>query len=105
MNRENYPASLFPLRGDISAEAGDVTVRVIGIQGVPIDTPISPTDDGNVATYIDADGRIEWKSGNRSAVQINGVGVSTDKQFFINGVTDGSAPTWVVKINGTSDGG
>jgi hypothetical protein len=38
-------------------------------------------------------------------VKINGVGTSLDKQFFMNAVTDGSAPVWTVKINGTSDGG
>lgn len=109
MNRETYPASLFPLRGDLSAEAGATTVEVIGIRTIPTDKPISPTDDGNVATYVDIDHRIEWKppggGGIPAAVKINGVGVSTDKQVFINAVTDGSAPTWVFTINGTSDGG
>jgi hypothetical protein len=107
-NRECYPASLFPLRGDLSAEPGATTVKVIGIQTIPIDKPISPTDDAKVATYIDADHRIEWKAasaGVAAAVKINGVGVSTDKQFGINATYDGSAPTWIVTINGTSDGG
>lgn len=31
---------------------------VVGVQGVPIDTP---TADGSVATYVAADGRIEWE--------------------------------------------
>ena len=108
MNRETYPSSLFPLRGDLRAEAGAISVTVIGIQDVPTDKPISPTDDLKVATYVDIDGRIEWKvasAGVGAAVKINGVGVSTDKQFFINAVTDGSAPTWIVQINGTADGG
>lgn len=35
-NRETYPASLFPLRGDLSAEAGATTVKVIGLQGTPL---------------------------------------------------------------------
>lgn len=107
-NRQCYPAdALFPLRGDVSAEAGATIVTVQGIQTVPIDQPISPTDDLKVATYVDADHRIEWKTGGGggSAVEINGVGVSADKQFFINAVTDGSAPTWVVTINGSNDGG
>jgi hypothetical protein len=37
-------------------------------------------------------------------VEINGVGVSADKQFFLNGVSDGAA-VWAVSINGTPDGG
>ncbi|PWT75533.1 MAG: hypothetical protein C5B59_08625 [Bacteroidetes bacterium] len=38
MNRETYPASLFPLRGDVSAEAGATTVTVVGINGTPFGT-------------------------------------------------------------------
>ena len=102
MNRETYPASLFPLRGDLSAEAGATTAKVVGIQTIPID---EPTSDGTVATYVATDGRIEWKAGGGNAVQINGVGVSSDKLFFIDGVVDGSAPAWAVTINGTADGG
>lgn len=34
-NREVYPASLFPLRGDLSAEAGATTVQVVGVNGIP----------------------------------------------------------------------
>lgn len=106
-NRETYPSSLFPLRGDLSAEAGAIAVTVIGIQNVPTDQPVNPTDDKKVATFIAADDRIEWKSasGAGTAVEINGVGVSSDKQFFFNGVFDGSVPTWVVEINGVPDGG
>lgn len=105
MNRMTYPSSLFPLRGDLSAEAGATTVVVVGIQTVPIDRPVSPTDDGKVATYVDADRRIEWRPSSGTAVEINGVGVSSTKQFFINGVTDGSAPIWAVLVNGVADGG
>jgi hypothetical protein len=39
-----------------------------------------------------------------AVVEINGVGTSQDKQFFINGVFDGST-VWGVDINGTPDGG
>ncbi len=106
-NQETYPASLFPLRGDLLAESGDTAVTVIGIQTVPIDQPVSPTDDQKVATYVDADGRIEWKTGGslNAAVQINGVGVSADRQMFLNAITDGAAPAWQFDINGTLDGG
>jgi hypothetical protein len=107
-NRETYPSAIFPLRGDLNAEAGATTVEVIGIRTTPIDKPISPTDDLKVATYVDTDHRIEWKAssaGIPAAVKINGGGVSTDKQVFINAITDGSAPTWVFTVNGTPDGG
>ena len=39
MNRQCFPSSLFPLRGDISAEAGATTVIVQGLQGIPIIAP------------------------------------------------------------------
>ena len=59
-NRENYPASLFPLRGDISAEAGQTLVTVQGIQGVPV-TTTAPAD-GQGLTYVAANGDLEWSS-------------------------------------------
>lgn len=111
MNRETFPSSLFPLRGDLSAESGATTVRVIGIQTVPIDQPVSPTDDLKVATYIDADKRIEWKtggSGETNAVLINGVGESDDFLFLVNAVFTnnyGSDVFLGVRINGVRDGG
>lgn len=37
-NRETYPSQLFPLRGDITAEAGDTSVTVVGLQTTPIDS-------------------------------------------------------------------
>ena len=77
-NRETYPASLFPLRGDVSAEAGAISVTVVGIQNVPVDAPINPTDDGKVPTFVAVDGRIEWRVGSGSIVAVNGVGVSSD---------------------------
>ena len=84
-NRETYPASLFPLRGDLSAEAGATTVAVIGVQDVPADKPVSPTDDGKVATYVATDNRIEWKLGGSVPVlEVNGAGVSSDYLLLVN---------------------
>lgn len=48
-NRESYPASLFPLRGDISAEAGAVAVVVQGLQTIPISTQLP---DGSAAVGV-----------------------------------------------------
>ena len=41
MKRQVYPSSLFPLRGDVSAEAGATSVLVTGIQGTPINAGYS----------------------------------------------------------------
>jgi hypothetical protein len=38
-NRQVFPASIFPLRGDISAETGATSVIVQGLQGIPIIAP------------------------------------------------------------------
>lgn len=48
-NRESYPASLFPLRGDLSAEAGATSVTVQGLQTVPISTQLP---DGSAAVGV-----------------------------------------------------
>jgi hypothetical protein len=96
----------------LSAEAGATTVTVIGIQDVPADKPVSPTDDGKVATYVDADGRIEWKAGggggSGSIVQINGAGVSSDYVILVDTaftINYGTDDFLGVRINGTLDGG
>ena len=57
-NSETYPASLFPLRGDLYAESGATTVEVIGLQDVLI-AP-QPYIDGAVPTYVGLNGDIEW---------------------------------------------
>lgn len=36
--------------------------------------------------------------------ELNGIGVSADKQFFFNGLTDGTT-LWKITVNGTPDGG
>jgi hypothetical protein len=76
LNRQIFPSALFPLRGDLLAEAGATTVTVVGIQQIPITAP---------------------------CLSINGVGQTFDKEVFINGIPDG-ATVWGIDINGTSDG-
>ena len=60
MNRETFPSALFPLRGDLNAEAGATTVEVIGLQNIPIKA--NPRTDGTVPTYVAANGDIEWEA-------------------------------------------
>lgn len=50
MNRQVFPSSLFPLRGDISAEAGDTTITVTGIQGIPVISP--PVEPMGLNTFF-----------------------------------------------------
>lgn len=79
-NRQNFPSSLFPLRGDISAEAGQTTVTVEGIQTQPVDPAVPDTGD----TFIyEADG--VWHPGKTNAsVLVNGIPVSDDYDFLVN---------------------
>ncbi len=52
-NRQVFPSSLFPLRGDISAEAGATSVTVTGIQGIPvISPPVEP--EGNDTLFYNS---------------------------------------------------
>jgi len=57
-NSETFPSSLFPLRGDISAESGATTVLVQGIQNIPVTT--EPPADQSVLTFVGANSDLEW---------------------------------------------
>jgi hypothetical protein len=103
-NRETFPSSLFPLRGDLSAEAGDVIVEVIGLQTVPL----GPLVDGGSPVYHAASDIINWELNSSSTpVRINGVGagdylISVNTAITINyGMDDFLG----VRINGTLDNG
>jgi len=50
VNRQVFPSSLFPLRGDISAEAGATSVTVTGIQGIPVISP--PVEPAGLNTFF-----------------------------------------------------
>jgi hypothetical protein len=51
MNRQVFPSSLFPLRGDISAEAGATSVTVQGIQGIPVQDAYFPLANYDTMFY------------------------------------------------------
>jgi len=104
-NQETYPASLFPLRGDVSAESGNVKVKVIGLQTVPL----GPLVDKGSPVYDATNNIIQWKllGTSATAIQINGIGagdylISVNTALTINYRTD----TFLgVRINGTLDNG
>jgi hypothetical protein len=58
-NRQVWPSSLFPLRGDLSAEAGATTVKVIGIQGISVSNG-TPLDQQSIV-FVAADNQFEFK--------------------------------------------
>ena len=106
MNAESYPATLFPLRGDVSAEAGATVVKVIGLQGLLLGA--NPLTDGGVPTYIAANGDIEWQAGSGSVVRVNGIGVSADYVILMDTaivINYGLDNFLGVRVNGVQDGG
>jgi hypothetical protein len=82
MNRQVYPSSLFPLRGDITAEAGATSVVVQGLQTIPISpTPPSTT----VPQTLVAIGGTEYiPTDLDTSIQINGVPASDDYEIGVN---------------------
>ncbi len=102
-NQETFPASLFPLRGDISAEAGSVSVEVIGLETVPL----GPLVDGGSPVYHAVANVINWEPSSTSPVRINGVN-SGDYLISVNTaitINYGSDNFLGVRINGAQDGG
>jgi hypothetical protein len=82
-NRQVSPASLFPLRGDLSAEAGATTVLVIGLQGIPVEAGTPSNADAlvynptlNQWTQVLLNG----------SIFINGVPQSDDWMFSVNNI-------------------
>jgi len=93
---------------DAGDSTTDVSISVFGASGPSHSTGAVPDPGGSAGTTRFLREDATWAvvaSGIQAAVTVNGTGVSADKQFWINAVLDGSAPTWTVKINGTSDGG
>lgn len=103
-NRETFPSALFPLRGDVSAEAGATSVIVTGLQTVPIST-VAPTDKQALVFDVTLGVAGEWTpgtGGSSSYFEVNGTSVSQDGLFFINGtIVLGTDGLFGLKVNGT----
>ena len=88
-NRQVFPSSLFPLRGDVSAEAGATSVKVVGIQGNPVvinGSAGSPTTPIGPYALVFIAG-IGWTPVPlECTVLCDGVPVSDDYAFFSNGI-------------------
>lgn len=77
-NREIYPSSLFPLRGDVRAEAGATSVEVIGLANVPFDfnSPVrinGLTVSLDYAILVDTALVINYGSDDFLGIRLNGV--------------------------------
>lgn len=96
MNRETYPASLSPIKGDVNAGAGAKTATVVGIQTqavaptIPTDKDVlrfnaavpdwEPTADGNAAVTI---GTFATAGGVTTS---KGLSISDDRDFSVNNI-------------------
>ena len=88
MNRQVWPASLFPLRGDLFAEAGATIVKVIGIQGTSI-TSTAPTNNQALIFNSGLNKLIFSSTTNTQAnqsIQVNGIVMSDDYSVSVNAV-------------------
>jgi hypothetical protein len=93
-NRENYPASLFPLRGDLSAEAGATAVTVVGIQTEPVSATLAVEGQ----TLVSVLGVWTPTTIGGSCISINGLPRSDDYDIGVN-LTLGTTKTPVL-VNG-----
>lgn len=94
-NRQIFPSSLFPLRGDVSAEAGATAVRVIALVGIPIAGDITTILDQQTLVFNAATGQFEFESPANSSIQVNGVTLSDDYEFYVSGVSLACLVNWM----------
>ena len=84
MNREivlsGGGAGIYPLTGDILSTAGSPTVRVTGIQGIPVLQSVVPS--GAMLQYNQNNNR--WEATLNAQIQVNGITVSGDPWVSVN---------------------
>jgi hypothetical protein len=83
MNREIVipgGAGVYPLTGDVLSQAGNPTVQVVGLRGIPVaDSFLNGGEvlEYNVNTH-------SWEPVLRAAIQVNGITVSDDYIITVN---------------------
>jgi hypothetical protein len=96
-NREVYPASLFPLLGDVSATQTNTSVTVVGIYTHPVTSVFGAAPvDGLCLGYVAKNADVEQIG--TAAIAVNGVMVSTDYSVAVNSTF--AANQVFVKVNG-----
>jgi hypothetical protein len=103
-NRETFPASQSPLQGDISGQAGDTTVKVVGLQTQPL-SPTLPIDKDKLRYNAsvpqwepapDGNASVTFGENVTTAGQIvsKGETVSDDYNFLCNNVSFDAIVGW-----------
>lgn len=80
-NRETYPASQSPLQGDLSGQAGQTNVTVVGLQSNPM--AATPPTDQQRLVFHSASGDWEPTTPGNESIEIEGVPVSDDYDIGI----------------------
>lgn len=83
MNREIVipgGAGVYPLTGDVQSTAGSPQVKVVGIQGFPVESGVPLP--GAVITFNQNDA--QWEPIQRACIQVNGISVSDDYDMSVN---------------------
>ena len=92
MNRELVipgGAGIYPLQGDVQSTAGNAKVKVVGLQGISLESVVPAS--GSVLEYnVDTN---QWEPRLNAQIQVNGLTVSDDPLVSVNV----SKP---IKING-----
>ena len=92
MNRELVipgAAGIYPLQGDVQSTAGNSTVKVVGLQGISLESVVPSS--GSVLEYnVNTN---QWEPRLNAQIQINGLTISDDPLVSVNV----SKP---IKING-----
>jgi hypothetical protein len=96
----------------VNVSHGGTGVATLAAHGVVVGngtSPVNVTSPGTAGQVLTSNGpsvdpTFQTAAAPSAAVKINGAATATDKQIYINGVTDG-ATVWTIKMNGTPDGG
>ncbi len=80
MNRITFPATVYPLQGDVTSQAGNQNVKVTGLQGVPLYSP--SLVGGEKIEYNPNTG--QWESLVQAFIQVNGHYSSDDNIISVN---------------------
>jgi hypothetical protein len=73
-------AGIYPLTGDVASTAGNSAVRVIGLQGLPLEAGVPPAGAG-LQFNQDA---VQWQPTLIATIQVNGITVSDDPWVSVN---------------------
>lgn len=80
MNRESFPGGVYPLIGDVVSQAGNSTVQVVGLLGVPITSTF--LNGGEVLEYNPNTNN--WEPILRADIQVNSLTASDDPLISVN---------------------